>query len=147
MNNRIKRQLLNKAKRMSPIDTGNLRFNAIKGMKWNNPNEFTIYYDSTEANYIEYLEESTFAGRSKTKKNRHKDFIKRTAIELKKDLEYAFSNGAKGFKGRQYNKPYNTRDQETLMRRDARNRDSLDYWKMNREEYENAKTRSFEITI
>ena len=42
---------------MSPYDTGNLRFNAIKRIA--KPNGFTINYSLAEAYYIYFLEEGT----------------------------------------------------------------------------------------
>ena len=96
----LKRKLLNKAKRMSPEDTGNLRFNAIKGLRWTNPTKFTIRYDEGSADYIVYLQEKEFAGGSTNIRNRHKGFIDRTVLDLTNDLISYFSG--KKLKGSDY---------------------------------------------
>lgn len=43
-------------KRMSPIDTGNLRYNAIR-FEMPNPNKFVIYVDERIAPYMPYTNE------------------------------------------------------------------------------------------
>lgn len=71
----LKKQLLNLTRRLSPADTQNLRFNAIKGRNWSNRHKFRIQFSSMDAHYIEYLQEKEFAGGSTTKRNENKGFI------------------------------------------------------------------------
>lgn len=87
----LKRKLLNKAKRMAPEDTGNLRFNAIKGLKWTSNNKFTIRYDESTAPYVEVLQDSTWNGKAIKRKNIHKGFIDRTVLEIINDLNNFYS--------------------------------------------------------
>lgn len=87
----LKRRLLNKAKRMAPEDTGNLRFNAIRGLKWTSKDKFTIRYDGNVANYIEYLQNYEFAGGSRNRRNVHKGFIDRFVLELINDVTAHYS--------------------------------------------------------
>ncbi len=79
---RLKKRILNFCKQRAPIDTGNLRHNAIYGREWSDKNKFRITYDTRDANYIEYLEESTFKNKDHTKMNRNKYFIQGTYLGL-----------------------------------------------------------------
>ena len=106
---------------MSPEDTGNLKWNAIKGLKWSSKNKFTIRYDGSTANYIEYLEEKNFAGGSKKKKNKNKFFIFQTYLSIASDIEWYFNNGGK-LKYMKYvgTKRWNERNKPDLFKLDAR---------------------------
>ena len=56
--NKIITDCHNIAKGLAPIDSGNLRYNAIK-IKNRTQNSFTLNYSLTDAYYIEFLEEGT----------------------------------------------------------------------------------------
>ena len=89
---RLKKNLLRKAKLMSPIDTGNLRHNAIYGRLWSNPTLFNITYDLQSAGYIEPLEE----GWTDAYGNEHtkwKGFIALTASAVASEFLAYFKNG------------------------------------------------------
>lgn len=129
LNRSIKKALLNKARRMAPVDTWNLRLNAMKGKNWNDPLNFTIAYDTADAYYIEYLEDYEMAGGSDTKRNIHKGFIRQTTLELQKDLDNYFNKGGrKPTRARFNKKQYGVWDYE----RNIRHNKSLDYYKMRR---------------
>lgn len=120
----IKRALLNKARRIAPADTWNLRLNGMYGRNMLNPNLFTIRYDGGRADYIEYLEDYDMAGGSVTKTNKHKGFIRMTAHILASDLESYFNAGGKKpkmrrFSREQYSEMNNARNMrfERSMRR------------------------------
>jgi hypothetical protein len=87
--------LLAKARRMSPEDTGNVKWNATRGKKWNVPTEFTINFSTADAYYIQYLQENLFAGGSINKKNKHKAYITKIYLELANDLQNIFNNNMK----------------------------------------------------
>ena len=78
-----------------PYDTGNLKFNAIKG-HWTAENRFTIYVDEHIAPYVYYT-------------NGDKDLGKKMDAEIKryqqsqKGLKYKYGNKTKGKKGLKYN--------------------------------------------
>ncbi len=61
------------AKSLAPIDSGNLRHNAIKLLR--HKDGFTIKYSAVDAYYIEFVEEGT-------SKQRPQYFIERTYIAL-----------------------------------------------------------------
>lgn len=54
----IKYKTLGIAKSIVPVDTGNLKYNAIKITR-NRPSKWTINYSSKEANYLEYVNDGT----------------------------------------------------------------------------------------
>jgi hypothetical protein len=81
------------AKAMAPVDTGNLRDNAIKGKRYNDPMRFTIHYSGMDAYYLHYLEVAEYAGGSKTKKNEHKGFIYDTYLGIINILNAHFNEG------------------------------------------------------
>lgn len=93
LNLELKRKLLAMARAYAPMDTGNLRYNAIKGKAWTNPNKFIINYSTVDAYYIEYLENKEFAGGSETKKNKHKGFIEKTYLDMAARLNNYFNRG------------------------------------------------------
>ena len=113
----IKRKLLNKAKRNAPIDSGNLRFNAIRGGLWTNKNKFRITYDTSVAHYVEYLEENAYAGGSTTKLNKNRKFIEKTVIELKNDLVSYYNKGKEPFRKRSYSENKDNAELRDINRR------------------------------
>ncbi len=114
----LKRKLLNKAKRMAPEDTGNLRFNAIKGLNWTSKNKFTIRYDESTAPYVEILQESTWNGKPIKRKNKHKGFIDQTVLEILNDLNGYYKQG-KQLRGSDFSKGTDLKGQDlfSLQRR------------------------------
>jgi len=128
----IKRRLLNQAQRMAPHDTGNLRFNAIRGRKWSNKNNFVINYSSQDAYYVEYLEEGQYAGGVKGKPNLNKGFIFDTVGALERMLIGHFE------KGKKINKSsFNKSESKTNDRREYIHNKSLELYKQMREENNN----------
>lgn len=79
------------AKGMSPVDSGNLRHNAIRLTKVKKDG-FTILYDSSKAHYIEAVEEGEGQPAQK--------FIFRTYLELSQQLKnyYGTTNDIKKFR-------------------------------------------------
>lgn len=88
---RLKRNLLNRAKGMAPIRTGNLRHNAIRGERWSDRNKFKIVYDTQSATYIEPLQEGWKSGNRVH--NVHRGFIDRTVWSLASEFAQYFSDG------------------------------------------------------
>jgi hypothetical protein len=125
----LKRKLLRFAQLRAPIDTGNLRHNAIKGKFWNDKNNFVINYSDTDANYIGYLEETTYKNKDKTKQNIHKGFILATYIDMKKEIEDYYYRGVKMSRKRNFKKS----EIETNYRREVVHNKSLAMAKINRE--------------
>lgn len=125
----LKRHCFRKAQQMSPADTWNLRLNAIKERNKLNPYLMTILFSSSDAYYIEYLEEKEYAGGSKTKKNLNKGFIRQIALALERDLNAYFNEGKK------LRTPKFSREefQPLMEQRIARHNRSLDVYKMRRE--------------
>ena len=76
----IKNQTLYMAKGMSPIDTGNLRYNAIRKRN-SKPNSWSISYSTSDAYYIEILEDGTLDGKE-VKGRKARKFIALTSIEI-----------------------------------------------------------------
>ncbi len=74
---------LNIAKSLAPIDSGNLRHNAIKLLR--RKNGFTIKYSAVDAYYIEFVEDGT-------KNQKAQRFIENTY----KTLSEYFANVGKG---------------------------------------------------
>jgi len=101
---KMKRNLLAYARGRAPIDTGNLRYNAISGKFLSDKNKFTIAYSSMDANYLEALEESSFAGGSKTKINKHKQFILQTYLDISTQLDNYFNHKLKMPRKQTFNK-------------------------------------------
>ena len=125
----IKRKLLAYAKSVSPYDSGNLRYNAIKGSEWNNKSKFVITYSAKDANYIPFLEENTFAGNSTTKLNVHKKFITRTYLDLVNMLDNYYNYGVSMPRKKRFNS-------EELLNNDLRryrHKKSIAEYKANRE--------------
>lgn len=77
----IKYRTLAIAKSLAPVDTGNLRHNAIKLIK-SNGNSWGIKYDTQQANYIEPLQEGSKIKGSQKRNDRHKGFIDLTVAVL-----------------------------------------------------------------
>lgn len=125
----LKRKLLRYAKMKGPYDTGNLRHNAIQGKNWNDKNNFTIHYSEFDANYIEYLEEKTYAGGSSFKLNKHKGFISKTALDIATQLSTHFEYKTKMPKMLRMNngEQLNTRQRSAVHKR------SIDIYKLTRE--------------
>jgi HK97 gp10 family phage protein len=71
--NKMMMDSLNIARDLSPIDSGNLRHNAIKLLR--RKNGFTIKYSSVDAYYIEFVEEGT-------SKQKAQHFISNTYVTL-----------------------------------------------------------------
>ena len=55
----VKYRTLAIAKSFTPVDTGNLRHNAVKLRNVKN-DSWSIHYSSIDADYIEHVEEGTF---------------------------------------------------------------------------------------
>ena len=77
-----KRKIYKLAQNFAPVDTRNLQINAIKGLKWSNPNKFKIKYDSTVASYVEPLNEGWTDKRTGTIHDKHKGFIEDTVLAI-----------------------------------------------------------------
>ena len=129
LDTRLKKTILRRAKLNAPIDSGNLRHNAIKGKHWNNPNKFTVHYSSQDAHYIEFQEEGFrhYKTGKIVAKNRH--FIMETYIELASMLKGYFTKGwdrptARGFRKSEL---------KTNPLRELRHNRSLDLYKAIRE--------------
>ncbi len=81
--NKMMMDSLNIAKSLAPIDSGNLRHNAIKLLR--RKNGFTIKYSAVDAYYIEFVEDGT-------KNQKAQRFIENTY----KTLSEYFANVGKG---------------------------------------------------
>lgn len=144
----IKRKMLNIAKRMSPIDSGNLRFNAIRGSKWLNKNEFTISYSESKAPYVEILQDSTWEGKPIRRKNIHKGFIDRTVLEIIRGLKLHYSGqGLKGQKEFNTVRDYQKNDEFSMQRRRNVYERSLEIAKLKKEARNNEQPTVFEESI
>lgn len=126
----LKRKCLDIARTFAPEDTGNLKWNAIRGMWWTSKNKFRITYDSSVARYIDYLEEGEFAGGSSSKRNKHKDFISRDTVIAINDMlvSYFHLNNRKRYR---YSK--DKVDLERLERRVKRYSNSVSLYERNNE--------------
>jgi hypothetical protein len=92
---RIKKTLLQKARELAPADTWNLRLNAMSGNKWSNKEKFIIRYSTSDAYYVEHLEEGQWAGGVEGKPNLNKDFILDTTHSLERMLINYFRKNMK----------------------------------------------------
>lgn len=92
----IKYRTLNMARALAPIDTGNLRYNAINIRK-NNKNKWTINYSSKQAFYIAPLQEGWTDKRTGKTHDMHKGFINNTVILLTNYL-YDYLSGSRSNK-------------------------------------------------
>lgn len=129
---KIKKRLLNQAKRLAPEDTGNLRHNAILGSRLSNKNKFKITYSSQHAYYIEHLEDGNYAGGVQGKPNLNKGFILDTVGSLERMLIGYFN------KGNNINKnSFSRKETRNNMRREYIHNKSLALWKQVREENNN----------
>lgn len=140
----IKKKLLNVAKRMSPIDSGNLRFNAIKGSSWNNKTKFTITYDENIAPYLEILQDSTWEGKAIQRRNIHKGFIDQTVLEIIRGLQLHYSGkGLKGNKDFMSIRDYQKNDEYSMQRRQNVYERSLKVAELKREVVGNGEPKVF----
>ena len=78
--NKMMMDSLNIAKSLAPIDSGNLRHNAIKLLR--RKNGFTIKYSAVDAYYITFQEEGFVHYKSKAVVDTNKGFISRTYLTL-----------------------------------------------------------------
>jgi len=76
----IKNQTLYIAKGHSPVDTGNLKYNAIRRRN-SRPNSWSITYSTSDAYYVEILEDGTLDGKE-VKGRVPRKFIARTSLEI-----------------------------------------------------------------
>ena len=82
---RICLAVVDKVKAKSPIDTGNLRWNAIR-FEYIDERTFKIYVDQGIAPYMPYTNEPWIAERWKGKKNPNEAWWQRTIEEITKEL-------------------------------------------------------------
>jgi hypothetical protein len=144
----VKNRMLNIAKRMSPIDSGNLRFNAIQGSNWLDRNNFTISYSETIAPYLEILQDSTWEGKPIQRRNIHKGFIDQTVLEIIRGLKLHY--GGQGLKGRkEFGKvrDYQKNDEYSMQRRQNVYERSLEVAKLKKEASNNDSTAVFKEFI
>lgn len=66
--NKVCNMVVDKLKNVAPIDTGNLRYNAIK-MEFTNPNECHIFIDEAIAPYMPFTNEPWISPKWHGKKN------------------------------------------------------------------------------
>lgn len=82
---RICLAVVDKVKSKSPIDTGNLRWNAIR-FEYVDERTFKIYVDQGIAPYMPYTNEPWIAERWEGKKNPNEAWWQRTIEEITKEL-------------------------------------------------------------
>jgi hypothetical protein len=80
----VKYRTLGMAKSFTPIDTGNLRHNAVHLRKVKS-DSWSITYDTSNAYYVEILEDGTLSGAT-VKGRKPKKFISRTSLVLARYL-------------------------------------------------------------
>jgi CRISPR/Cas system-associated endoribonuclease Cas2 len=99
---KLKSYLFQKARRMAPADTWNLRLNAMKKKHVSHRYKFTIHYSGIDAHYTQYLQYSPYAGSSREIENKHRWFITRTVAELTRDLKRYFEKDGKGMRAERF---------------------------------------------
>lgn len=113
----LKRNTLNIAKSNAPVDTGNLRQNAITkksrgNLKW------TINYSASQAYYVEYLNEGK-PRKGGVTPHKHKGFIERTYNQVMLYMLSEFEKD-KRFKERSRANARDTARQASLVNRRSR---------------------------
>ena len=126
---RLKRNAIRSARYFAPIDTGNLRYNAIRGELWSNRSKFRIVYDTQSATYIEPLNEGWLGN-----KGRH--FIEEAVQKITSDLITYYESGKFAKKQYMRNTP------ETHMRI-ARHAESLATWRFAKSKFEDLESKTY----
>jgi hypothetical protein len=118
----LKHRTLAIARVLTPIDTGNLRYNATKLVKVKS-NSWTINYSSADAYYVEILEDGTLDGKKTSRAPRK--FIERTALEITSYLKNTLEGKPTPKWSKQRFNDTRDNDWNNNMERKERNRQSL----------------------
>ena len=103
----IKYRTLAMAKSFTPIDTGNLRHNAVHLRKVKS-DSWSIAYDTSDAYYVEILEDGTLDG-AEVNGRKPKKFISRTSLVLARYLrDYYAGKPTSKWAGRRLRTALNT---------------------------------------